>query len=105
MGRHDSDLRALTQAIIERHAGPQPDSSIRTRTSADGNFLALTYLVRATSRRAARHDLSRVDGLQIGIDGVVIGRRTRSWRNRCGVKPFAAASMAPAAPGPAKRDT
>jgi putative lipoic acid-binding regulatory protein len=50
MGRHDSDLRALTQAIIERHAGPIPDSSVRLRTSADGNFLALTYLVLATSR-------------------------------------------------------
>ena len=51
MGRRDSDLRALTQAIIERHAGPQPESSIRTRTSGDGNFLALTYLVRATSQQ------------------------------------------------------
>jgi len=50
MGRHDSDLRALTQAIIERHAGPVPDASVRTRTSTDGNFLALTYLVIATSR-------------------------------------------------------
>jgi putative lipoic acid-binding regulatory protein len=50
MGRRDSDLRALTQAIIERHAGPQPESSIRTRTSSDGNFLAVTYLVQATSR-------------------------------------------------------
>ncbi len=50
MGRRDSELRALTQAIVERHAGPQPESSIRTRTSADGNFLALTYLVQATSR-------------------------------------------------------
>jgi putative lipoic acid-binding regulatory protein len=50
MGRHDSDLRALTQAIIERHAGPLPEASIRTRTSADGNFLALTYHVNATSR-------------------------------------------------------
>ncbi len=45
MGRHDSDLRALTQAIIERHSGPIADSQVRTRTSADGNFLALTYLV------------------------------------------------------------
>jgi putative lipoic acid-binding regulatory protein len=26
MGRHDSDLRALTQAIIERHAGPTATS-------------------------------------------------------------------------------
>ncbi len=50
MGRHDGDLRALTQAIIERHAGPLPESGIRTRTSADGNFLALTYTVLATSR-------------------------------------------------------
>jgi uncharacterized protein len=51
MGRRDSDLRALTQAIVERHAGPQPESSIRTRTSGDGNFLALTYLVRASSQQ------------------------------------------------------
>ena len=50
MGRHDGNLRALTQAIIERHAGPMPDSGVRTRTSADGNFLALTYMVHATSR-------------------------------------------------------
>lgn len=50
MGRHDSDLRALTQAIIERHAGPLLETGVRTRTSADGNFLALTFLVHATSR-------------------------------------------------------
>jgi uncharacterized protein len=50
MGRHDSDLRSLTQAIIERHSGPLAETSVRTRTSADGNFLALTYLVHATSR-------------------------------------------------------
>jgi uncharacterized protein len=51
MGRHDSNLRALTQAIIERHAGPVVDASVRTRTSGDGNFLALTYVVRASSRQ------------------------------------------------------
>jgi uncharacterized protein len=51
MGRHDSNLRALTQAIIERHAGPLADASVRTRTSSDGNFLALTYMVRASSRK------------------------------------------------------
>jgi uncharacterized protein len=50
MGRHDGDLRALTQGIIERHAGPLAESRVRTRTSADGNFLALTYLVHASSR-------------------------------------------------------
>jgi putative lipoic acid-binding regulatory protein len=51
MGRRDSNLRALTQAIIERHAGPVVDASVRTRTSGDGNFLALTYMVRASSRK------------------------------------------------------
>jgi hypothetical protein len=51
MGRHDSDLRVLTQAIIERHTGPLPDANVRTRTSGDGNFLALTYLIRASSRQ------------------------------------------------------
>jgi putative lipoic acid-binding regulatory protein len=50
MGRNDSELRTLTQAIIERHAGPVPDSSVRVRTSTDGNFLALTYMVHAQNR-------------------------------------------------------
>ena len=50
MGRKDSDLRALTQAIVEKHAGPLSDSAIKTRNSTDGNFLALTYPVIATSR-------------------------------------------------------
>lgn len=50
MGRHDSDLRALTQVIVERHAGPMDELKVKTRTSADGNFLALTYIVHATSR-------------------------------------------------------
>ena len=50
MGRHDGELRAVTQAIIERHAGPIPELRVKTRTSADGNFLALTYTVTAQSR-------------------------------------------------------
>ena len=50
MGRRDSNLRALTQAIVERHAGPMPEAAIRTRSSGDGNFIALTYLVQAASR-------------------------------------------------------
>jgi putative lipoic acid-binding regulatory protein len=50
MGRRDSDLRALTQAIIERHAGPLAETSVRTRDSADGNFLAITFLIVAQSR-------------------------------------------------------
>ena len=50
MGRRDGDLRALTQAIVERHSGPLSEDSIKTRTSSDGNFLALTYTIKAQSR-------------------------------------------------------
>ncbi len=50
MGRQGTELRAETQAIVERHAGPLADTSVKTRTSADGNFLALTYVVTAASR-------------------------------------------------------
>jgi len=50
MGRRDGELRALTQAIVERHAGPLNEANVKTRTSADGNFVALTYTIRAQSR-------------------------------------------------------
>ena len=50
MGRHNSEVRALSQAIVEKHAGPLTEAHIKTRTSADGNFLALTYTITATSR-------------------------------------------------------
>jgi putative lipoic acid-binding regulatory protein len=50
MGRHDSDLKTLARAIIERHAGPLGDERVKIRTSGDGNFLALTYTITAHSR-------------------------------------------------------
>lgn len=50
MGRNDGRLQTHTQPIVERHAGPLPESSIRLRLSADGNYVALTYLITAQSR-------------------------------------------------------
>jgi putative lipoic acid-binding regulatory protein len=50
MGRRDGDLASLTRAIIERHAGALPPERVRSRTSADGNFLALTYTITAQSK-------------------------------------------------------
>jgi putative lipoic acid-binding regulatory protein len=50
MGRQDSDLKALTREIVERHTGPLEDERVKTRTSGDGNFLALTYTITARSR-------------------------------------------------------
>lgn len=50
MGRPDANVRALTQAIIERHTGVLDESRIKVRTSSDGNFLAVTYTITAESR-------------------------------------------------------
>jgi putative lipoic acid-binding regulatory protein len=50
MGRRDTDLKALTREIVERHSGPLAEENVRVRTSGDGNFLALTYVVTAQSR-------------------------------------------------------
>ena len=50
MGRKDGDLRMATQEIIERHAGKLDEERVRSRTSADGNFLALTYTVLAQNQ-------------------------------------------------------
>lgn len=50
MGRQDGDLKALTREIVERHTGALGDERVKTRTSGDGNFLALTYTITAQSR-------------------------------------------------------
>ena len=50
MGRHDSNLLALTRTIVERHAGTLDAERIRQRGSSDGNFLAVTYIVTAKSQ-------------------------------------------------------
>ena len=50
MGRREGDLRATTQGIVERHAGKLAEEHVKTRTSGDGNFLAITYTITATSR-------------------------------------------------------
>ena len=50
MGPHASNLLALTTVIVERHAGTLDPERIRQRSSSDGNFLAITYVVTAKSQ-------------------------------------------------------
>ena len=50
MGREGESFRSLTLAIIERHAGPLSASQITERPSARGNFVSMTYTIRAESR-------------------------------------------------------
>ncbi len=50
MGRRDAQLPRIAQEIVERHAGKLDAAQVKSRTSADGNFLALTYTIMAQSR-------------------------------------------------------
>ncbi len=56
MGRPTDDFRSLVLGIISRHAGEVDASKIEERPSRDGNYLGLTYTIRATSK-------AQLDGL------------------------------------------
>ena len=50
MGRDDSDMRAITRRIVEKHAGLLQEDQIRERPSAAGKFLSLTFVIQAKSQ-------------------------------------------------------
>ena len=49
MVRTEPGIRSRIDAIVERHAGPLDLSTVTERPSAQHNFLALTYVIRASS--------------------------------------------------------
>jgi len=50
VGRPDAELRARVHAIVLRHAPRTEAAQVSERLSTNGNFLAITYLLRAESR-------------------------------------------------------
>jgi putative lipoic acid-binding regulatory protein len=50
MGRKDSDIAVRARQIIEKHAGALSDDQVRERPSSGANFLALTFVIQATSQ-------------------------------------------------------
>ena len=50
MGRPTDDFRSLVVGIISKHAGEVDAAAIEERPSRDGNYLGLTYTIRATSK-------------------------------------------------------
>ncbi len=50
MGRPTDDFRSLVLGIVRKHAGEIDASRIEERPSRDGNYLGLTYTIRATSK-------------------------------------------------------
>lgn len=50
VGRASDELRARVHAVMMRHVPDLDPASVRERVSGEGNFLSITYIVRATSR-------------------------------------------------------
>jgi putative lipoic acid-binding regulatory protein len=50
MVRVEDGVRSHVDAIVERHAGPVDLSAVTERPSAQGNFLGITYVIRATGQ-------------------------------------------------------
>jgi putative lipoic acid-binding regulatory protein len=66
VGRPADDFRARVHAIMLRHAPDLDAGGITERLSANGNFLSISYLLRARSRaqiEALVTDLKACDGV------------------------------------------
>ena len=66
MGRDETAFREAAVTIVEAHAGPVAEDAVRSRSSRDGNFIALTVTIVATSRAqldAIYADLSAHDDI------------------------------------------
>jgi uncharacterized protein len=50
MVRVEDGVRGHIDAVVERHAGPLDLAAVTERPSAQGNFLGITYVIRATSQ-------------------------------------------------------
>lgn len=51
MGKSDCDLDIIVVGIVRKHAPDLSEAAIRTRASANGNYISVTVTVHATSRR------------------------------------------------------
>jgi hypothetical protein len=70
MGRAEPAFRDAAIAIVEAHAGPVSEDVIRSRSSRDGNFVALTVTIVASSRAqldAIYTDLSAHDDILMAL--------------------------------------
>ena len=68
VGRPAEEFRARVHAIVLRHAPDLDPARISARASANGNFLSLTYVLRARSRGQIE---ALVEELR-GCDGVLM---------------------------------
>jgi uncharacterized protein len=70
MGRKAEGFREVIVALVEAHAGPLDVDRVSLRESRDGNFVALTIMLRAESQAqldAIYNDLSEHDQVLMAL--------------------------------------
>lgn len=50
MGHHTPEFEMLVAELVSRHAGELPEGSVRSRTSSNSRYLAVTITIEAQSR-------------------------------------------------------
>jgi uncharacterized protein len=68
MGRKEPGFSETIVALVEAHAGPLDEGRVRLRESRDGNFVALTIMMRAGSQE----ELDTIYGALSAHDQVLI---------------------------------
>ncbi len=51
MGKADVELDLIVVEIVRRHAPNMTESSVSSRPSKDGNFMAITVIIEASSKQ------------------------------------------------------
>ncbi len=51
MGKDTPEFIATARSLVEKHAGPVDDASVRTAQSSNGNFVSVTVTISASSRK------------------------------------------------------
>jgi putative lipoic acid-binding regulatory protein len=70
MGRQNTDIAARARQIVEKHAGLINDDQVRERPSSGANFVALTFVIQATSQAqldAIYRELSACDAVLMAL--------------------------------------
>jgi putative lipoic acid-binding regulatory protein len=70
MGKDRPAFHDAARAIIERHAGPVAEDSLRTASSSKGRFVSLTITIRAESQQqldAIYMDLSAHEEILVAL--------------------------------------
>jgi uncharacterized protein len=70
VGRASDELRARVHAVMLRHVPEQDITSVSERLSGQANYLAISYVIRATSREqvvALVNELKAADGVMATI--------------------------------------